>query len=114
MEVTAAVTAFSALSQETRLSVLRWLVKAGPKGVSAGALADELGVAPSNLSFHLKELTHAGLVTRERSGRHIVYSADYDCLTELLGFLMNDCCGRRPEICAPFLTGGASLENETT
>jgi DNA-binding transcriptional ArsR family regulator len=96
-----AISAFAALSQDTRLSIVRLLVKAGPDGVAAGNVADEIGVSASNLSFHLKELAHAGLVTARREARSIIYSAEFDALRGLIGFLMNDCCAGRPEICSP-------------
>lgn len=98
-----ALSAFAALSQDTRLSIVRLLVKAGPGGLAAGAVADEIGVSASNLSFHLKELHRAGLLEARRDARSIIYSADYAALRGLIGFLMKDCCGGRPEICAPVL-----------
>jgi ArsR family transcriptional regulator, arsenate/arsenite/antimonite-responsive transcriptional repressor len=98
-----ALSAFAALSQDTRLSIIRLLVKAGPDGVTAGDIADEVGVSASNLSFHLKELQHAGLAAARRESRSIIYSADYTALRGLIGFLMKDCCGGRPEICGPAL-----------
>jgi ArsR family transcriptional regulator, arsenate/arsenite/antimonite-responsive transcriptional repressor len=98
-----AISAFAALSQDTRLGIVRLLVKAGPDGIAAGDVADEVGVSASNLSFHLKELQHAGLVQAKRASRSIIYSADYETLRGLIGFLMKDCCGGRPEICAPLL-----------
>lgn len=100
-----ALSAFAALSQDTRLSIVRLLVRAGPKGMSAGCVADEVGISASNLSFHLKELQHAGLVEARRDARSIIYSADYTALRDLIGFLMKDCCGGRPEICDPVLRG---------
>lgn len=69
--------------------------------MAAGEVADEIGVSASNLSFHLKELQHAGLVAARREARSIIYSTDYDALRGLIGFLMKDCCGGRPEICDP-------------
>jgi DNA-binding transcriptional ArsR family regulator len=98
-----ALLAFAALSQDTRLSIVRLLVKAGPGGLSAGEVADEVGVSASNLSFHLKELQRAGLLEARREARSIIYSANYDGLRGLIGFLMKDCCGGKPEICAPVL-----------
>lgn len=98
-----ALAAFAALSQDTRLSIVRLLVKAGPDGIAAGEVADEVGVSASNLSFHLKELQHAGLIEARREARSIIYSADYAVLRDLIGFLMKDCCGGRPEICGPAL-----------
>ena len=96
-----ALSAFAALSQDTRLSIVRLLVKAGPEGIAAGEVADEIGVSASNLSFHLKELQHAGLIEARREARSIIYSADYGVLRDLIGFLTKDCCGGRPEICGP-------------
>lgn len=96
-----ALSAFAALSQDTRLSIVRLLVRAGPEGVTAGGIADEVGVSASNLSFHLKELQHARLVEARREARSIIYSADYAALRGLIDFLMKDCCGGRPEICGP-------------
>ncbi len=102
-----ALSSFAALSQDTRLSIVRYLVKAGPDGVAAGDVADEVGVSASNLSFHLKELQHAGLVDARREARSIIYSANYAALRGLIGFLMKDCCAGRPEICAPALNEAA-------
>ena len=101
MDERQALTAFGALSQETRLRILRLLVVAGPDGIAAGAVAEQVEVSPSNVSFHLKELERAGLVSARRDSRSIVYSAEYDSLTGLIRFLMEDCCAGRPEICAP-------------
>lgn len=82
---------------------MRLLVKAGEDGISAGAIADYVGASPSNISFHLKELERAGLIVQRREARSIIYAADYAGLRALIGFLMKDCCGGRPEICAPVL-----------
>jgi DNA-binding transcriptional ArsR family regulator len=94
-----ALAAFGALSQETRLRILRRLVVAGADGLAAGVIAALVDVSPSNLSFHLKELERAGLVTARRMSRSIVYSADYGAIGGLIRFLMEDCCAGRPEIC---------------
>ena len=94
-----AIAAFAALSQETRLRMLRHLVTVGPAGLSAGALADAVGASASNLSFHFKELEHAGLVASRREGRSIIYSAAYPALSGLVAFLVLDCCQARPEVC---------------
>ena len=102
-----ALLGFAALSQDTRLGIVRLLVKAGPDGISAGEVADEMGVSASNLSFHLKDLQHAGLIEARREARSIIYSADYGALRGLIGFLMKDCCGGRPEICAPVIADPA-------
>ena len=97
-----ALSAFAALSQETRLQIVRLLVRSGPEGMSAGAIGEALGGATtSRLSFHLTHLEHAGLIRSRREGRFIIYSAVYPALAGLVGFLMRDCCQGRPEICAP-------------
>jgi DNA-binding transcriptional ArsR family regulator len=109
-----ALIAFGALSQETRLRLLRLLVVAGPDGIAAGSLAEQVDVSPSNVSFHLKELERAGLITARRDARSIVYSAAYDALSGLIRFLMEDCCSGRPEICAPALAAPCCRPGEGT
>lgn len=101
MEISSAVSALSALAHETRLDAFRLLVKAGPKGVPAGEVADRLGVAPPTLSFHLAHLVRAGLVDSRREGRSILYSMRVTAIRELLEFVIHDCCQGRPELCAP-------------
>ncbi len=96
-----AVDLLSALAQGHRLAVFRLLVKAGPEGLPAGVIAREVGVRPSTLSTHLAILDHAGLVSARRAGRSVIYAADYAAMRALLGFLVDDCCGGNPEICAP-------------
>jgi DNA-binding transcriptional ArsR family regulator len=101
MDERQALAAFSALSQETRLRIIRRLVRAGNKGLPAGEIADAMAVSASNMSFHLKELEHAGIVSSRREARSIIYAVDYAALRGLIEFLMRDCCASRPEICAP-------------
>ena len=101
MQLPLAVDALSALAPGSRLAVFRLLVRAGPDGVAAGEIAREIGALPNTLSSHLTILGHAGLIRSRREGRSILYSADYGRMRELLGFLMEDCCAGRPEICAP-------------
>ncbi|GKQ50486.1 helix-turn-helix transcriptional regulator [Bradyrhizobium sp. Ce-3] len=103
MEERQARTAFAALSQETRLRIVRLLVQAGPDGMAAGAIAEAVAVSPSNVSFHLKDLEHAGMIVPRREARSIIYSADFNGLRDLIAFLMKDCCAGHPEICAPAL-----------
>jgi ArsR family transcriptional regulator, arsenate/arsenite/antimonite-responsive transcriptional repressor len=101
MDEPQALAAFAALSQETRLRVVRLLVQAGPEGMAAGSIGEALGGATtSRLSFHLTHLEHAGLIQSRRDGRYIIYSAVYPALGGLIGFLMKDCCQGHPEICA--------------
>lgn len=99
MEEKTAVTALAALAQEARLRVFRALVGAGPDGMTPGDLAATLGIAPSTLSFHLKELAHAGLVTVERDSRHLIYRPALERMNALLGYLTDHCCQGRA--CAP-------------
>jgi DNA-binding transcriptional ArsR family regulator len=106
MDEAQALTAFAALSQETRLRIVRLLVTAGPEGLAAGAIGEAMGGASSSrMSFHLGQLQQAGLVTSRRNGRSILYSAAYPALSGLVDFLMRDCCQGHPAICAP--TGAA-------
>jgi len=101
MELSVAIKRLSALAQESRLSVFRLLVKAGPAGVSAGEIARSLEITPNTLSAQLTVLANAGLVASRRDGRSIIYAAGYDSMSELLVYLMEDCCQGRPEVCAP-------------
>ena len=96
-----ALIAFGALSQDTRLRILRHLVVADPEGIAAGVIAERVKVSPSNVSFHLKELERAGLVRPRRRSRSIFYAAEYDAISGLIRFLMEDCCSGRPEVCVP-------------
>lgn len=99
MQLPAAVEALSALAHGHRLAVFRLLVRAGAEGLPAGEIAREVGALPSTLSTHLTILGHAGLIRSRRDGRSVIYSADYDGMRALLGFLVADCCAGRPEIC---------------
>ncbi len=92
MEETAAVTSLAALAQGMRLRVFRALVGAGPQGLTPGALSAALDVPASTLSFHLKELMHAGLVSQERDGRHLIYRPEISQMNALLGYLTAHCC----------------------
>jgi len=98
-----ALSAFAALSQETRLRVLRLLVRRGEAGMAAGAIGDAVGASSSNLSFHLAHLERAGLIEGRRESRSIVYRARVDSLSDLVRFLLEECCEGRPDICAPVL-----------
>ena len=92
METNDVVSALAALAQPVRLQVFRSLVVVGHEGMTPGALVEAIGVPATSLSFHLKELTHAGLVTQERQGRHLIYRANFDRMTALLGYLTDNCC----------------------
>lgn len=91
--------ALAALAQESRLRAFRLLVQAGPQGLAASKIAEQLGIAPSSLSFHLKELAHAGLVIARQDGRFVIYSANFGTMNGLLAFLTDNCCGGAS--CAP-------------
>lgn len=96
-----AIQALGALAQQSRLRVFRLLVRLGSGGLAAGQIAEELGIPPATLSFHLKELVRAGLIADRREGRSIVYSLNVAGMRALLGFLSEDCCCGRPELCQP-------------
>lgn len=100
MESRHAVKALGALAQETRLAIFRLLVEAGPGGVSVGEIGASVEAAAATLSFHLKELTHAGLIEPRQEGRYIYYRASYAQMNELLAFLTQNCCARGDSACA--------------
>ncbi|MBW8297233.1 metalloregulator ArsR/SmtB family transcription factor [Sphingopyxis sp.] len=112
MESETVVRALGALAQEHRLALFRLLVQAGPDGLAAGAIAVSLGVPASSLSFHLAQLTNAGLIAHRRDGRSLIYTADYGAMTALLGFLMENCCGGA--VCAPAAPCDTKDKNERT
>ena len=93
MDSPAVIDALGALAQEHRLALFRLLVQAGEQGMPAGAIAEALGVPNSSLSFHLAQLTKAGLIRQERQSRSLIYSADYAAMSDLVGYLMENCCG---------------------
>lgn len=99
MELMTVIKAMGALAQEHRLLAFRFLVQAGPDGMPAGTLAETIGVPPSSMSFHLAQLTHAGLVTQRRNGRSIIYAADFASMNALMAYLTENCCGGSP--CLP-------------
>jgi DNA-binding transcriptional ArsR family regulator len=99
METKEAVGALAALAQETRLLIFRLLIQAGPEGEAAGRIGEELDVPPATLSFHLKELNHAGLVSSRQEGRFIYYAADFEQMAALMTFLTRNCCQGMPQEC---------------
>ncbi|AGH50681.1 ArsR family transcriptional regulator [Sphingomonas sp. MM-1] len=110
MDAQSAVSALGALAQEHRLALFRLLVQAGEDGMPAGAIADALGVPNSSLSFHLAQLSKAGLVLQERRHRSIIYRADYGAMNDLLDYLMENCCAGAD--CGS--TPGCAVENPET
>jgi DNA-binding transcriptional ArsR family regulator len=101
MKTKQAVDALAALAQSTRLAVFRLLVRQGPSGMAAGEIASELALSPATLSFHLKELAHAGLVRAQPQGRFVFYAADFGAMTALLAYLTENCCAADGASCAP-------------
>ncbi|WP_296000875.1 helix-turn-helix transcriptional regulator [Rugamonas sp.] len=99
MDTKEVLAALSAIAQESRLGIFRLLVQLGPEGMAATKIAEQLDIAPSSLSFHLKELTHAKLITSRSEGRFVFYSADIVVMNGLIGYLSENCCGGVP--CGP-------------
>ncbi len=100
MEMKTAIAALSALAHQGRLSIFRMLVQAGREGIAAGEIARRLEIPPNTLSSSLTILSGAGLIGSRREGRSVIYSAQYEAMTGLLEYLLQDCCGGAPEICA--------------
>lgn len=107
METTSAAALLAALAHPARLAVFRMLVQAGPEGLAAGEIARRTDTLPNTLSANLSVLSHAGLVQTRRDGRSVIYSAHYPAMTDLLTFLMEDCCQGRPEVCEPVARAAA-------
>jgi DNA-binding transcriptional ArsR family regulator len=99
MDTKTVIAALAALAQDSRLAVFRLLVQTGPEGMAASKIGEQLGIAPSSLSFHLKELARADLVTPRQDGRFIIYAANFQTMNKVLGFLTENCCGGNP--CSP-------------
>lgn len=99
VETKNALAALTAVAQESRLAVFRLLVQAGAGGMAASKIAEHLGIAPSSLSFHLKELAHADLVTQKQDGRFVIYTANFATMHALIGFLTENCCSGN--VCTP-------------
>jgi ArsR family transcriptional regulator len=99
MDTRQAIAALGALAQETRLAIFRLLVRRGPEGLPAGAIATALDLPASSLSFHLAQLAHAGLVSQRRQGRWLIYSIDFAAMNELMGYLTENCCAGN--VCLP-------------
>ncbi|WP_040854850.1 metalloregulator ArsR/SmtB family transcription factor [Phyllobacterium sp. YR531] len=103
MDTEKALEAFGAISQRSRLDILRLLVKAGADGIAAGEIADAIQGKQNTTSTNLAILTRSGLIAASREGRSVIYRADYSGIGALLAFLLEDCCGGRAEICGPLL-----------
>ncbi|MDO8903800.1 helix-turn-helix transcriptional regulator [Hydrogenophaga sp.] len=111
MDEAQAVKSLGALAQDTRLRIFRALVAQGPQGLTPGELTASLDVASTALSFHLKELSHAGLVSQERNGRHLIYRAEFAAMNDLLQFLTAHCCQGEP---CEVTTGSTAVPHCTT
>jgi len=107
METTQVIEALGALAHEHRLKVYRLLVERGPPGLPAGVIADGVGLLPSSLTFHLQALYRAGLILRRRESRQLIYTADFEAMNALVGYLTENCCARAGEACAPEACGAA-------
>jgi ArsR family transcriptional regulator len=92
MNTKSVVVALAALAQDTRLAIYRLLVKSGTDGLAAGQIGEQLGITPSSLSFHIKELNHAGLVTSRQESRYVIYSVNYGVVENLMAYLHENCC----------------------
>ena len=114
MEKTNVLAALAGLAQETRLDIFRLLVEAGPTGMAAGALAEALRLAPATLSFHLKEMRHARLVSARPDGRSIIYSAGFATVEGVLAYLTENCCRASGGACITPAPGGAVARAATT
>ncbi|MGO9486205.1 MAG: ArsR/SmtB family transcription factor [Rhodomicrobium sp.] len=113
MENIAAIRAFAALAQENRLAIFRHLVSAGPAGVVAGEIGKAVGISATSLSFHLKELDRAGLVTQMRHGRFVRYALHVEGVRQLIEYLTEECCAGHPELCGAAFTKSKSLCEES-
>lgn len=109
MQTKQAITVLSALAQESRLAVYRLLVEHAPDGLAASAIAERLGFANATLSFHLKELVHANLLTSRQEGRFVYYSVAMRTMGELMGYLTENCCSATGKVCAPASKAKASV-----
>ncbi len=114
MDINIAIQSLGALSQKSRLDAFRLLVKAGDEGMAAGEVSECLGVVQNTMSAHLATLAQAGLVKRERQSRVIRYYADFSAMRDLIGFLLEDCCGGKPELCGSLLDEIACLKPPLT
>jgi ArsR family transcriptional regulator len=101
MKTPAVIDALAALAHEHRLAVYRLLVEQGPGGLSAGLIAERIGLSPSSLTFHLQALQRAGLISQQRSSRQLIYSTDYSAMNDLVGYLTENCCAAEGGACCP-------------
>jgi ArsR family transcriptional regulator, arsenate/arsenite/antimonite-responsive transcriptional repressor len=112
METKSAIASLSSLAQDSRLAIFRALVQCGPPGLPAGKISDMTGIPPSSLSFHLKELAHADMVTSRQEGRFIIYAANFTTMNALIAFLTENCCGGKA--CLPIGTPKAPIKRRSS
>lgn len=110
MKTNDAVTALAALAQESRLAIYRLLLQAGPEGLAAGVVAEKLGVVPATLSFHLKELSRADLVSSRQDGRFVIYAANFGNMVKLVKFLTENCCGGQACVSQPVCAAAGEIK----
>jgi ArsR family transcriptional regulator len=108
MKTPAVIEALGALAHEHRLAIYRLLVEQGPAGLAAGAIGERIGLVPSSLTFHLQSLHRAGLISQVRASRQLIYSADYDLMNELVGYLTDKCCAAAGQACESVCTARAT------
>ena len=108
-----AIEAFAALAHEHRLRIYRLLVEQGPEGLSAGIIAEKVGLVPSSLTFHIQGLQRAGLITQRRVSRQLIYTADFPAMNELIVFLTENCCGQARAECVPKCDPAAAQRRKT-
>jgi DNA-binding transcriptional ArsR family regulator len=116
MDATEVIAALGALAHETRLAVFRMLVERGPEGLAAGVMSESLGLPPSSLTFHLQQLTAAGLITQRRMSRQIVYATDFEAMNRVVGYLTENCCGSSEvyaPACCPPAASSAEADKKT-
>jgi DNA-binding transcriptional ArsR family regulator len=101
MKAPQVIGAFAALAHDYRLAIYRLLIEQGPDGLSAGVIGERVGLLPSSLTFHLQSLHRAGLIRQARMSRHLMYSADFAAMNELVGYLTDNCCAASGGTCAP-------------
>lgn len=112
MDTKTAVSALAALAHESRLAIFRLLIQVGPQGLAASKISEQLNIQPSSLSFHLKELSHAGLAASRQEGRFVIYAAQFDTMNALMAFMSDNCCGGNPCMPVPQCTEDCSTPNE--
>jgi len=104
------IAAFAALAHEHRLRIYRLLVERGPEGLPAGTIAEEVGLVPSSLTFHIQALQRAGLITQRRASRQLIYAADFNAMNGVIAFMTENCCGQSDVACAPGCVPGAAAK----